>query len=453
MTELTAQELTPSQIVQALDRHIVGQADAKRAVAIAIRNRWRRQQLSEEVRREILPKNLILIGSTGVGKTEIARRVAQLVKAPFIKVEASKYTEVGYYGRDVESMIRDLVDTAIGLVHDIELERVKGRAATAVEDRILDSLVGPVDDVGEGEDRERREKTRDNFRQKLRDGRLEDREVEITIQTTTNPIGQAMSGAGLEQFGVDLDQLLGRFNTKSSQRKRLRIREARRALEQEEAEKLIDQERVQQEGLRLAEESGIIFLDEIDKITSASDGPQHGAQVSREGVQRDLLPIVEGSTVNTRYGMIRTDHILFVGAGAFHGSRPSDLIPELQGRFPIRVELQSLTKEDFVRILREPANALPRQYRDLLETESVQVVYEPDGLERVAQLAWDLNQSQQNIGARRLYALFEKLLEEPLFLAPDALPDAGRRVLVDRAFVDTRLGYLMEDPDHSAYIL
>lgn len=451
MTPPNAEELTPSQIVTALDRHIVGQQDAKRAVSIAIRNRWRRQQLSEEIRREILPKNLILIGSTGVGKTEIARRVAQLVKAPFIKVEASKYTEVGYHGRDVESMIRDLVDTAIALVHDLELERVQDGTASAVEERILDALVGSLEDAGE--DAERRQKTRDSFRQKLRDGKLEDREIEISIESSHNPLGRAMGESGLEQMGVDLEGLLGRFNQKSVQRKRLRMAEARKALESAEAEKLIDQDQVQQRGLKLAEESGIVFLDEIDKITSGGDGSTHGPQISREGVQRDLLPIVEGSTVNTRHGMVRTDHILFIGAGAFHGSRPSDLIPELQGRFPIRVELNSLTQADFVRILREPKNALPQQYRDLLATEDVTVTYEADGLERVAELAWDLNQTQQNIGARRLYALFEKLLEEPLFLAPDSLPEAGRSVNVDREYVETRLAYLLQNPDHSAYIL
>ncbi len=446
-------ELTPTEIVRELDRHIVGQQDAKRAVAIAVRNRWRRRQLPHDVRDEVMPKNLILVGSTGVGKTEIGRRVSALVGAPFVKVEASKYTEVGYYGRDVDSMVRELVEASLGLAKKDALNRVKERAQKSVKDRLLDLLVGDASQATTPEERERREKTRSNFRDKLKRGELEDREVEVKVEERDNPMSAAFSQAGAEQMGIDLQGLLGRFSQTRETRRRVKVSEARTILEHQEAEKLIDQESLQGEAIRRAEETGIIFLDELDKIISSADDAKSGAQVSREGVQRDLLPIVEGSTVSTKYGTIQTDHILFMGAGAFHGSRPSDLIPELQGRFPIRVELASLTREDFARILREPEHALPRQYSLLLETEGVQVEFREDGLDRIAELAWDLNQSQQNIGARRLYALFEKLLEEPLFLAPDAFPDPERRVLVDRGYVESRLGYLLRDGGAQSYIL
>ncbi|MCA8960817.1 MAG: ATP-dependent protease ATPase subunit HslU [Planctomycetes bacterium] len=446
-------ELTPSAIVRALDRHIVGQQDAKRAVAIAIRNRWRRQQLSPELREEVMPKNIILIGSTGVGKTEIARRVAQLVNAPFIKVEASKYTEVGYYGRDVESMIRDLVDASIGLVRNEALAEVRDRASLSVEDRLLDLLVGaePGGTEGADVDAERRRKTREAFREKLRSGSLDDREVEISVESSDSPFSAMFSGAALE--GIDLSALADRFSSKKIERRRLPISRAREVLLGQESEKLIETDRINEEAVRRAEQSGIIFLDEIDKIATRSDAHGRGGEVSREGVQRDLLPIVEGSTVHTRQGVVKTDHILFIGAGAFHSARPSDLIPELQGRFPIRVELERLGKEDFARILREPENALPRQYAELLGTEGVKIRFDATGIDRIAELAGEINQRQENIGARRLYALFEKLLEEPLFLAPDALPDAGRELTVDAHYVDTRLGYLVRDGDHGSYIL
>ncbi|MFN0059238.1 MAG: ATP-dependent protease ATPase subunit HslU [Planctomycetota bacterium] len=449
-------ELTPSQIVAALDHHIVGQQDAKRAVAIAIRNRWRRQQLGSDIRNEVMPKNIILIGSTGVGKTEIARRVAQLVRAPFLKVEASKYTEVGYYGRDVESMVRELVDVALNLVKTEELEKVEPRAVAAAEDRVLDLLAGeaiPMETSTTDEDRERRQRTRETFRRRLRAGELDNREVEVQVDASSTPVMDVFSNAGVEQFGFDLSGLMQRMGQQQQRRKRLLVPDALRVLKSQEAEKLIDQDRAHQEAVRRAETGGIIFLDEIDKIISSSDYKGKGPEVSREGVQRDLLPIVEGSTVNTRYGMVRTDHVLFIGAGAFHGVRPSDMIPELQGRFPIRVELQSLTRDDYLRILREPRNALPRQYSELLATEGVRLEFAPEGLERMADLAWDVNQSQQNIGARRLYALCEKLLEEPLFLAPDAMSEAQKQVFVDRNYVDTRLGYLLANREQSSYIL
>ncbi len=447
-------ELTPTEIVAALDRHIVGQHDAKRAVAIAIRNRWRRRQLSESLREEVMPKNIILIGSTGVGKTEIARRVARLVDAPFLKVEASKYTEVGYHGRDVESMVRDLVDVGIGLVKEEELHRVQTEAKGKVEDRLLDLLVGEESTAGsEPEDIERRRKTRETFRAKLRDGKLEEREVEITVQSNQTPFVELFSGSGVEQMGIDIQGLASKFGGGAkTETRRLPVSQARQTLIDQEAEKLVDQDKVHEEAIRRAEHSGIIFLDEIDKIVTSADS--HGsAEVSREGVQRDLLPIVEGSTVHTRYGVVRTDHVLFIGAGAFHAAKPSDLIPELQGRFPIRVELESLSREAFGQILREPENALPRQYAELLATEGVKLKFDATGIDRIAELAWDLNQRQQNIGARRLYALFEKLLEEPLFLAPDALPDAARDVMVDVEYVDTRLNYLVQDDTQSGYIL
>ena len=447
-------ELTPTEIVAALDRHIVGQQDAKRAVAIAIRNRWRRRQLNEGLREEVMPKNIILIGSTGVGKTEIARRVAQLVVAPFLKVEASKYTEVGYHGRDVESMIRDLVDVGIGLVKTEELDRVRKRAEDQVENRLLDLLVGDESAAGtEPEDLERRRKTRETFREKLRRGELEDREVEITVDTQKAPFVELFSGGGVEQIGLDLQGLASKLGGSKRETRRLPVSQARETLIGQEAEKLVDQDKVNEEAIRRAESSGIIFLDEIDKIITSADSHGRGGEVSREGVQRDLLPIVEGSTVHTRHGVVRTDHILFIGAGAFHGARPSDLIPELQGRFSIRVELESLSREAFERILREPEHALPLQYAELLATEGVKLKFNATGIDRIAELAWDLNQQQQNIGARRLYALFEKLLEEPLFLAPDALPEAARELTVDGEYVDTRLGYLVEDETQSGYIL
>ncbi len=445
-------ELTPTEIVAALDRHIVGQRAAKRAVAIAIRNRWRRRQLPPHLGDEVMPKNIILIGATGVGKTEIARRVSQLVKAPFVKVEATKYTEVGYHGRDVDSMVRDLVDVAMNLVKTAELKRVEEKARAAAEEALLDLLVPAPASVEDQEERERRRRTRESFQRKLAAAELEAREVEVRVESRAVPFVDVFSAGGVEQFGFDIQNLLGRMGQGTSTRRRLPISEARKLLAAQEAEKLVDQERVNQEALRRAQESGIIFLDEIDKIISPGGGTR-GPEVSREGVQRDLLPIVEGSTVNTRFGMVRTDHILFIGAGAFHNARPTDLIPELQGRFPIRVELDSLTREDYLRILTEPESALPRQYSQLLATEGVEVRFSHSGLERVAAMAWELNSRTQNIGARRLYALFERLLEDPLFRAPDALGGGARAIEVDVHFVEERLTPLLSDRDSSAYIL
>ncbi|MEM7167859.1 MAG: ATP-dependent protease ATPase subunit HslU [Planctomycetota bacterium] len=443
-------ERTPVEIVAALDRHIVGQMDAKRAVAIAIRNRWRRRQLSEELRNEVLPKNIILIGSTGVGKTEIARRVSQLVSAPFLKVEASKYTEVGYHGRDVESMVRDLVEVAIALVKAEELEQVETKATRGAEERILDILVPPAQ-PGDEEERERREKTRETFRKKLQAGELEDREVEISVENKSVPFVDVLSNTGVEQIGFDMQNMFQNLGKQHQQSRRLPISEARPILRAQEAESLIDDDKVNRRGVQRAEESGIVFLDEIDKVVSK--GQAHGPEVSREGVQRDLLPIVEGCSVTTRYGMVRTDHVLFIGAGAFHGSKPSDLIPELQGRFPIRVELDSLRQEDFVRILTEPENALPRQYHALLDTEGVTVDFQEDGIARLAELAWELNRGSQDIGARRLYTLFEKLLEGPLFQAPDLIPPDGRKINVTAGFVDQQLSEIAADQQQSSYIL
>ncbi|MEE8142187.1 MAG: ATP-dependent protease ATPase subunit HslU [Planctomycetota bacterium] len=442
-------ELTPTEIVAALDRHIVGQRDAKRAVAIAIRNRWRRRQLPEDLRNEVMPKNIILIGSTGVGKTEIARRVAQLVTAPFVKVEASKYTEVGYHGRDVESMVRDLVDVSVNLVRSEELIKVENKAEAGIEERLLDLLVGPLKASEDDEQRQRQQRTRETFRRKLRAGELESNEIEISVESTSTSFVDVFSNAGVEQIGFDFQNLLRMGQ--QTHKKRLPISDARRVLKTQEAEKLLDQEHIKDTALRRAQESGIIFLDEIDKIVSSSRA--HGPDVSREGVQRDLLPIVEGSTLHTRYGTVRTDHILFIGAGAFHGVRPSDLIPELQGRFPIRVELSSLGKAEFLRILKEPESALPRQYAALLATEGVQVEFTSCGLQRIAEVAWDLNQSTQNIGARRLYTIFEKLLETPLFDAPDAVAKDQRHMRVDAGVVDERLAKILTDREQSSYIL
>jgi len=442
--------LTPREIVEALDRHIVGQTAAKRAVAIAIRNRWRRQQLPATIRDEVLPKNILLIGTTGIGKTEIARRVAQLIDAPFIKVEASKYTEVGYHGRDVESMARDLVEVAVKQVRARELRSVSRRAEEAAEERVLDLLVPPAD-AGETEDPGRRQRTRDAFRHKLRAGELDGRSVEVRVADRAMPGFDLFSPAGMEHFSLDLPGLFKKLGRDATKPRRLPVREALAALRDEEAEKLLDEEKVNREGVRVAEENGIIFIDEIDKIISTARSREAG--VSREGVQRDLLPVVEGTSVPTRYGVVRTDHVLFIGAGAFQGSRPSDLIPELQGRFPIRVELASLERADFLRILREPENALPRQYGALLGVDGVALEFTPDGLERIADLAYELNRTHENIGARRLSTIFEKLLEEPLYRAPDSLAGGGGRLRIDAAAVDAALGEQIRARDDRSFIL
>ncbi|HSG09816.1 MAG TPA: ATP-dependent protease ATPase subunit HslU [Longimicrobiales bacterium] len=468
-------ELTPRQIVAELDKYIIGQEDAKKAVAIVLRNRWRRQRVEEEMREEILPNNLILIGPTGVGKTEIARRLARLAGAPFIKVEASKFTEVGYVGRDVESIVRDLVDISINLVRAEREDEVQGLAEERVEERLLDLLLPPlkggevegpsearpeekahvfiagpggVEPAGEETLQMRRERTREKLRQLLRDGKLEERQVEIEVQQTPSLEGMMVPMGGTEGVDHNFVDMLQDMLPKRTKRRTVSVSEARRVLLQDELDKLVDMDEVVNEALFRAEEMGIVFLDEIDKI--AGDRGGMGPDVSREGVQRDLLPIVEGSTVATKYGLVRTDHVLFIAAGAFHVAKPSDLIPELQGRFPIRVELKNLGEAEFVRILREPKNALLVQYAALMETEGAHVDFTDDGVAEIARIAADLNVRMENIGARRLQTVLTTLLEEVLF----GLPESGTEPLtVDRAFVQDRLKKVVEDEDLRRFIL
>ncbi len=472
MTPLGDHSLTPSAIVAYLDRFIVGQGKAKRAVAVALRNRMRRRFLEENLAREVAPKNILMVGPTGVGKTEIARRLAGLVDAPFIKVEATKFTEVGYVGRDVESMIRDLVEAAVQTAKSRLLEEVQAPAAERAEDRLLDALLPsprrmisqvpdffrsfmtghqeePEEPVESEDEAERRRNTRERLRDMLRRGKLEGREVEIEITQSAAAGMPMLGGAGLEEMGINLGEMLGGLLPKKSRRRRVSVAEARRLLEAEEAEKLVDMEAVVKEALVKAQEEGIVFIDELDKV-AAGEGRTSGPDVSREGVQRDLLPIVEGSAVSTKYGTVRTDHILFIAAGAFHRVKPSDLVPELQGRFPIRVELDSLEEKDLARILVEPENSLIRQYEALMATEEVKLSFREEAVALIASFAARINGEMENIGARRLHTLMEHLLEEISFQAPDL---AGREIIVDEVFVQSRLEALVGDVDVRRYLL
>jgi ATP-dependent HslUV protease ATP-binding subunit HslU len=434
-------ELTPSEIVRELDKHVIGQSDAKRAVAIALRNRIRRQRLDPEMAEEVMPKNILMIGPTGVGKTEIARRLAKLANSPFLKVEASKFTEVGYVGRDVESMIRDLVEIAIDMVRGERLDEVADRAERNAEERLLDLLMPPQPEPSESSDR-----TREKLREKLRSGKLDDRMVELDVKERGPSF--EITATGIEEMDMNLKEMLPNLFGPRTRRRKLRVSEALDYLIQEEEQKLIDMDQVTRVALERVEKNGIIFLDEVDKIAGRETG--HGPDVSREGVQRDILPIVEGTTVNTRYGFVRTDHILFIAAGAFHVSKPSDMIPELQGRFPIRVELRSLTEQDFIRILKEPKNALVKQYVALLETEGIRLIFTDDSLEEIARSAAFVNQSTENIGARRLHTILEKVLEEISFSGPDT---KKRTFKVDAAYVRQQLADIVKDQDLSRYIL
>jgi len=438
-------DLTPAKIVTELDRYVVGQREAKRAVAVALRNRWRRQQVEGDLRDEIAPKNIIMIGPTGVGKTEIARRLARLARAPFLKVEASKFTEVGYVGRDVDSIVRDLVEVAVKLVRDEEASKVRPRAKEAAEDRLLDLLLPRGGRTFAGES----DATREKLRTMLRDGKLDDREVEVEISDEANPFINVLGGQpGIDENALSgLKDMFGQFGRKTK-RQKLKVPQAWQVLTSQETEKLIDQEAATREAVRRAENAGIVFIDEIDKIATRSD--RHGVDVSREGVQRDLLPIVEGSTVTTKYGPVKTDHVLFIAAGAFHMAKPSDLIPEMQGRFPIRVELQPLAAEDFVRILTEPTNALTRQYAALLATEGVTIQWTDDAIAEIAKIAADVNKRTHDIGARRLHTVLERLLDDLLYNAPDI---GAQTIPITPQYVRERLGALVADEDLTRYIL
>jgi len=443
--------LTPRQIVEELDKYVIGQNNAKRAVAIALRNRWRRQRLSEELRDEVMPKNIIMIGPTGVGKTEIARRLAKLVQAPFLKIEASKFTEVGYVGRDVDSIIRDLTEIGINMVKNEMSEQVQEKAAALAEERLLDLLLPPIRtspgfDQPSAEQQEHHKNTREKLRQQFREGKLDDRMVEIEQKEKVMPFG-IISNVGMEEIEMNLKEMLGGLLPEKTKRRKAKVPDALRMLIQEEATKLIDMDKVIKEALNRVEQSGIVFLDEIDKIAGRET---HGPDVSREGVQRDLLPIVEGSTVTTKYGPVKTDHILFIAAGAFHVSKPSDLIPELQGRFPIRVELDSLGKVEFIRILTEPQNALIKQQVALLATEGISLAFSRDSIEEIADIAAQVNERTENIGARRLYTIMERLLDEISFNAPEK---KGSTIAIDATHVRERLADVVKSEDLSRYIL
>jgi ATP-dependent HslUV protease ATP-binding subunit HslU len=460
--QLALDELTPREIVAELDKHVIGQTDAKRAVAIALRNRMRRQKLAPDLAEEIIPKNIIMIGPTGVGKTEIARRLAKLANSPFLKVEASKFTEVGYVGRDVESMVRDLVEIAIDNVREEKLEDVADKAELNAEERLLDILLPPtppprqdpsaaaggvVIDGGSALT-ESSNRTREKLRQQLREGKLDERTVEIDVRERNFPSFEILTNQGVEEMDVNIKDMLPNIFGQRTKKRKMKVNEAFEYLIQEEEQRLIDMDQVTRVAIERVENSGIVFLDEIDKIAGREGG--HGPDVSREGVQRDILPIVEGTTVNTRYGMVRTDHVLFIAAGAFHVSKPSDLIPELQGRFPIRVELQSLTMEDFVRILTEPKSSLVKQYTALLETEGVKLEFTKEALEEVAHFAFRVNESTENIGARRLHTIMERVLDELSFDAPEK---KGQQVTVDADYVRKMLTDIVKDQDLSRYIL
>src|SRR4029079_4420044 len=453
-TSAALDDLTPREIVAELDKHVIGQKDAKRAVAIALRNRMRRQKLSEEMAEEVIPKNIIMIGPTGVGKTELARRLAKLANSPFMKVEASKFTEVGYVGRDVESMIRDLVEIAIEMVRNEKLEEVTDKAEANAEERILELLLptpptpGPSTDDSARTAIEQFNRTREKLRAQLHDGKLDERTVEIEVKERNFPAFEIISNQGIEEMDINIKDILPGFFGQRTKKRKMKVVEALEYLIQEEEQKLVDMDQVTRLAVERVENSGIIFLDEIDKIAGRESG--HGPDVSRDGVKRDILPIVEGTTVNTRYGMVRTDHILFIAAGAFHVSKPADLIPELQRRFPIRVELDSLTVGDFVRILTEPQNALIKQYVALMDTEGVKLTFQPDAVEEIARFAFRVNESTENIGARRLHTIMEKTLDEISFAAPDM---EQKQITIDAAYVQKMLAEIVKDQDLSRYIL
>jgi ATP-dependent HslUV protease ATP-binding subunit HslU len=440
---------TPREIVSELDKYIVGQDAAKRAVAIALRNRWRRRHAPAELRDEIAPKNIIMIGPTGVGKTEISRRLARLAQAPFIKVEASKFTEVGYVGRDVESIIRDLTELAVKMVRDAEMRSVEFRARASAEERLLDYLLPPVSTyISKEPEKEAEKTTREKLRTLLREGKLDERDVEIEQTEQKIPMIEVFSGPGIEETDVNIKDMLSSILPKRTRKKKLKVPEALKALTEEEAQKLIDMDKIAREALDRVQDSGIVFIDEIDKIAGRSTA--YGPDISREGVQRDLLPIVEGSTVNTKYGMVKTDHILFIASGAFHISSPSDLIPEFQGRFPIRVELTPLGESDFFRILTEPENALIKQYEALLKTEDMELSFTEDAVREIAKIAAEVNERMENIGARRLHTVMERVLDEISFDAPDAVE---KKVVIDSAYVREKLSAILKSEDLSRYIL